>query len=162
MQNDRKMIDVALNLTIDSSRSQKVTWIDVRFCRRSFLLHSSKKVVFIEYVPLERRRVFQRPLFFSGAVERWKVHSLQIDEPASGMRWSIFLAALNCVCAVSCEPEYLLERESLRRMRILLHFDAFRRKYTSKEFNECSLVVSDFVWSAVLNLQIFFTFFFFR
>lgn len=40
---ERKMIEAALNLTMNLSGSQKVTWrIDVRFC--SFLLHSSKKV----------------------------------------------------------------------------------------------------------------------
>lgn len=36
------------------------------------------------YAARASRRVFQRPLFFSGVAERWKVHSLQIDEPACG------------------------------------------------------------------------------
>lgn len=118
------------------------------------------------YATLERRRVFQRPLFFSGRLKRWKVHththtySLQIDEPASDMRWSIFPVALNCICVVSYGREYLLEIRILQGAIPFCTYAIGNGKYMLRKFNVRNFFIW-FVWSVLCWIYKHFIFVYF-
>lgn len=107
---------------------------------------------------LERLRVFQRSLFFSGrAREMESIHSLQIDEPTSGARWSIFPTVLNCICVVSYGRKYLPEiqirQDTIPFCTYATGIENIPDKYSWKiQARNFSI---KFVWSAALNSQTF-------
>lgn len=116
-QNDRKTINIAPNSKNNSSRSRQKLSRRALSRRRSFPFHPRKKAVFIECMPRSSDDASFSDHFSFRAEPRdgkytytyHHIHSPQIDGPASGARWSIFPAALNCICVVSYGREYLPE-----------------------------------------------------